>query len=83
MSHYQRLIHDLDPTKSVNPAYVEAVMRLEYGTLGHVERETFIREIDLAKKMRDRSTVDDQRRTCANWGLAADFDEWQGRLGNG
>lgn len=44
---YQRLIHRLDPT--VNACGVEYHMRLQYGTLDHLPRETFRQEIDLAK----------------------------------
>lgn len=43
---YQDMISKIDPT--INAAGVEASMRMQYGTLGHLPRETFIAEIKLA-----------------------------------
>ena len=45
--YYQEFIHELDPT--VNPAGVEASMRLQYATLDHLSRDTFLKEINIAK----------------------------------
>ena len=36
---YQTLLHELAPGR--NPAGIEASMRLHYGTLNHLPRETF------------------------------------------
>ena len=44
---YQNQIHKADPT--VNPAGVEAHMRLQYGTLDHLDAATFQKEITLAR----------------------------------
>lgn len=44
---YQDLIREIDPT--CNPRHVEAWMRLQYGTLDHLPRETFADEIKMAK----------------------------------
>jgi hypothetical protein len=49
MPLYQRIINEIDPT--ANARGVEAVMRLQYGTLNHLPRETFASEIKLAKAM--------------------------------
>ena len=43
---YQTLLHELAP--GLNPAGVEASMRLHYGTLNHLPRETFVTEAKLA-----------------------------------
>ena len=43
---YQILPHELAP--DLNPAGVEASMRLHYGTLNHLPRETFVAEAKLA-----------------------------------
>ena len=43
---YQTLLHELAP--DLNPAGVEASMRLLYGTLNHLPRETFVAEAKLA-----------------------------------
>jgi len=43
---YQKLLHELAP--DLNPAGVEASMRLQYGTLNHLPREVFAEEAKLA-----------------------------------
>jgi len=43
---YQTLITEIDPL--INAAGIEASMRLQYGTLSHLSRETFVKEIKLA-----------------------------------
>lgn len=50
MSGYQKLIAEIDPR--VNARAVEAFMRLEYGTLNHLSREQFEREVALFKAAR-------------------------------
>ena len=47
MNQYQELIRKLDP--DVYAPGVEASMRLEYGTLDHLDLSTFNFEIKLAK----------------------------------
>lgn len=47
-SPYARTIREID--QSVNAVRVEAFMRLEYGTLDHLPKEAFVREIELAKQ---------------------------------
>jgi len=42
---YRDIINSIDPT--VDPRHVEAAMRLQYGTLDHLPRETFAAEIKL------------------------------------
>ena len=44
MSLYQKSIHDIDP--SINPAGVEASMRLQYSTLDHLTHETFVKSLE-------------------------------------
>lgn len=44
---YQRLINEIDP--DVDAIGVEASMRLQYGTLDHLPRETFAQEIEIFK----------------------------------
>lgn len=45
---HQTLISSIDP--SVDAAGVEAHMRLQYGALDHLPRETFAKEVALAKQ---------------------------------
>ena len=44
ISLYQKSIHDIDP--SINPAGVEASMRLQYSTLDHLTHETFVKSLE-------------------------------------
>lgn len=47
MTAYAKIIHEIDP--DVDPRHVEASMRLQYGTLSHLPRETFVEEIAVLK----------------------------------
>jgi len=47
-SFYARSIRQID--ESVNAVGVEAFMRIQYGTLDHLSRNDFAREIELAKQ---------------------------------
>ena len=49
---YGTLIHEIDPT--INPVGVEEHMRAEYGTLDHLSREKFAREIRVALACEER-----------------------------
>ena len=69
---YQRGIYKMDPT--VNAAGVEYHMRLHYGTLDHLPRETFEEEIALAKAT--EAEHPGHLRLCAeSYGATAEFDE--------
>lgn len=48
MSYYQRVITEIDPT--IDAAGVECSMRLQYGTLNHLPRETFVDEVRIARE---------------------------------
>ncbi len=50
---YQTLLHELAP--SLNPAGIEALMRLHYGTLNHLPCETFAAEAKLAADLEGQS----------------------------
>lgn len=47
-SHYAQTIREMD--ESVNAVGVEAFMRIQYGTLDHLSRDDFAREIGLARQ---------------------------------
>ena len=49
----QTLLRKLAP--DLNPAGVEASMRLHYGTLNHLPRETFVAEAKLAADLEGQS----------------------------
>jgi hypothetical protein len=62
---YQALISQIDPT--VNAKAVEAWMRLQYSTLGHLDQATFKREIRLFKLA--KMTDDQADRLAKSFGL--------------
>ena len=71
---YQTLLHDLAP--DLNPAGVEASMRLHYGTLNHLPRETFMAEAELAADLEGKSPGI-LRKIAESMGLADDFAKWE------
>ena len=67
---YQLTIHEMD--KTINPAGVEASMRLEYGTLDHLSRAAFSREIETAKECERQRPGFMRSLTCATiWTTSA------------
>ena len=76
MRHYQDVIHGLDAT--VNPAGVEANMRLSHGTLDHLTRFDFTVEIEIAKVC-ERNEPGHLRETAISFGVGEDYDRWEGR----
>jgi hypothetical protein len=71
---YQTLLHELAP--SLNPAGVEASMRLHYGTLNHLPRETFAAEAKLAADLEGQSPGI-LRKIAESTGMADDFASWE------
>ena len=76
-NYYQDLIHQLDP--KINPAGVEASMRLQFGTLDHRSREDFVAEIQIARECQEQDP-DYLHGLAQSFGLAADFDRWAAQL---
>ena len=71
---YQTLLHELAP--DLNPAGIEASMRLHYGTLNHLPRETFAAEAKLAADLEAQSPGI-VRKIAESMGMADDFAEWE------
>ena len=71
---YQTLLHELAP--DLNPAGIEASMRLQYGTLSQLPYETFAAEATLAADM-DRQAPGILRRIADSMGMADDFAKWE------
>ena len=69
---YQRTIYRLDPT--VNACGVEYHMRLQYGTLDHLSRQTFREEIALAKAC-EKAEPGHLRMCAESYGALAEFEE--------
>ena len=75
---YQRLINEDDPT--INPAGVEASMRLQYGVLDHLPRETFHAETEVARQCETESPGY-LRGVAVSYGLGEDYDAWENSKG--
>ena len=71
---YQTLLRELAP--NLNPAGVEASMRLHYGTLSHLPRETFVAEAKLASDLEGQSPGI-LRKIADSMGMANDFAKWE------
>jgi hypothetical protein len=75
---YDKLIHEiaqrLDP--NLNPVGVEASMRLQYGTLSHLDHAVFVDEAKLAQEM-EREKPGCLRSIAISFGMGRDFDEWE------
>jgi hypothetical protein len=71
---YQTLLHELAP--DLNPAGIEASMRLHYGTLNYLPRETFVVEAKLAADLEAQSPGI-LRRIAESMGMENDFTKWE------
>ena len=72
--HYQTLLHKLAP--DLNSAGIEASMRLNYRTLNHLLRETFVTEAKLAADLEGQSRGI-LRKIAESMGMAGDFAKWE------
>jgi hypothetical protein len=73
MSYYTRIITEqLKKLKrpDVSPAHVEAFMRVTYGTLDHLDRRTFNREIKKAIEEIDIVSPSVAHQVAESYGLA-------------
>lgn len=75
--YYQNLLHGLAP--DLNPAGVEASMRLQYGTLNHLPREVFADEARLAADC-ERHSPGYLRRSADSLGMAGEFTVWEAKV---
>ena len=73
---YQTLLHGLAP--DLNPAGIEASMRLHYGTLNHLPRKTFAAEAKLAADLEGQSPGI-LRKIAESMGMEDDFAKWEAR----
>ena len=71
---YETLLHELAP--DLNPAGIEASMRLHYGTLNHLPRQTFVAEAKLAADL-DAQSPGILRKIAESMGMADDFAKWE------
>lgn len=73
---YQKLLHELAP--DLNPAGIEASMRLQYGTLNHLPREVFAEEAKLAADC-ERQSPGFLHRTAESFGMADESIVWEAK----
>ena len=71
---YQKLLHEL--ATDLNPAGVEASMRLHYGVLNHLPRDTFVAEALLAADLESGSPGILQK-IADSLGMAEDYAKWE------
>lgn len=71
---YQTLLHELAP--DLNPAGVEASMRLHFGVLNHLPRDTFVAEALLAADL-ESASPGILRKIAESMGMAEDFAKWE------
>lgn len=74
MVTYQDTIHQIDPT--INPAGVEASMRLQFGTLDHLAFEEFEWEVEVARQC-EAEAPGYLAAIAESYGLGDDFRRWQ------
>ena len=72
---YQTLLHELAP--DLKSAGVEASMRLHYGNLNHLPRETLVAEAKLAADLEGQSPGI-LRKIAESMGMVDDFAKWEG-----
>ncbi len=71
---YQKLLHELAP--ELNPAGVEAMMRLQHYTLNHLPREVFVAEAKLAAEL-ERQAPGYLREIAESMGMGGEFAMWE------
>lgn len=71
---YQKLLHELAP--DLNPAGVEAMMRLHHHTLNHLPREVFVAEAKLAADL-ERQSRGSLREIAQSMGMESEFAKWE------
>jgi hypothetical protein len=73
-SYYQKILKEIAP--KLNPAGVEASMRLQYGTLSHLPNSIFKSEARLAAAC-EREEPGFLRKAAISMGFADDYAEWE------
>ena len=71
---YQKLLRELAP--DLNPAGVEASMRLHYGILNHLPRDIFVAEALLAADL-ETGSPGILRKIAESMGMGEDFAKWE------
>lgn len=72
LTGYERTIHEIDP--SINAVGVECSMRVQFGTLDHLDRQTFRNEIALAREM-EREQPGVLKMIAGSYGREQDYED--------
>lgn len=67
MSGYADIIAGI--TTEHDPRHIEAYMRLEYGTLDHLDIDTFKREVEIASACIQQAGIDASEDLARSYGL--------------
>ena len=74
MNFYQELIARIlnrSNRADIAPRHVEAYMRLQYGTLDHLDARTFAREVMIAVQCIDQGGTAEAEALAASYGIGA------------
>lgn len=63
-----RVLHSMK-RDDINPAHVEGYMRLQYGTLDHLDAVTFRREVAIGVECVDEAGIDRADELAMSYGL--------------
>jgi len=74
---YQKTLFKIAP--DLNPAGVEASMRLQYHTLNHLTHDTFVAEAKLAR-LCEQAEPGYLRRVATSFGMRDEFEHWETKL---
>jgi hypothetical protein len=66
---YQTLIKELLRGRDYDPRHIESFMRIQYGTLNHLTREDFEREVKVCMACIDACGKDDAEQYAKSMGL--------------
>lgn len=66
---YQKLIKELLGNRDYDPRHIEALMRLQYGTLDHLSRDDFRMEIPICIACIKIGGVEAAEKTAKSFGL--------------
>ncbi|HET7675654.1 MAG TPA: hypothetical protein VFL54_09055 [Gammaproteobacteria bacterium] len=67
MSIYANIFKDCQPNH--DPRHIEAFVRLQYGTLNHLDRETLKREADIAAACIEEGGTENAEALAQSYGL--------------
>lgn len=67
LNGYQKLFLELQPTR--DPRHIEAFLRMQFGVLDHLDRDTMAREAAIAVECIDVGGIDNAEQLAQSYGL--------------